>query len=82
MLYMFFFEKIYILYMVFIGIMYTMVLQDYRVTPSLKPFSRRSLKYCKYRAKWQKVGPGGGLPYIYIHVQFYLSMYMESYSYT
>ena len=52
--------------MVFIGIMYAMVLQDYMVPPSLKPFSRRNVKYYKYRAKWQKVGPGGGEPYIYI----------------
>ena len=73
----FLFEIICILYMVFIGIMYTMVLQDYRVTPSLKPFSRRSLKYCKYRAKWQKVGPGGGgLPYnIYIYINDYIHIY-------
>ena len=62
---------IYILYMVFIGIMYTMVLHGYRVTPSLKPFSRRSLKYCKYRAKWQKVGPGGGGYHIYLYIYIY-----------
>ena len=39
------------------------------VPPSPKPFSRRSRKYCKYRAKWQKVGPGGGATiYIYIYI--------------
>ena len=68
----FFFLKIYILYMVFIGIVYTMVLQDYRVTPSLKPFSRRSHRYCKYRAKWQKVGPGGGLTNKYLIIKLFI----------
>ena len=63
---------IYIIYMVFIGNMYTMVLQDYMVPPSPKPFSRRSLKYCKYCAKWQKVGPGGGGYHIFIYLFIYL----------